>query len=159
MKEPVIDALEKKSAELTKGDKEEERPDVNDVEDKTSKEEDGEVLDDENSVHDHLAFVGAVLDFVLLDLLFLGGKGEDKVVHIHVADAVQEALENGQALRLYLHQSLFILCLKVEASHGKNVEEDKDESRPEVAIAPGVGEEDEGNQPRRDLEDVGEEQD
>ena len=136
MKEPVIDALEKKSAELTKGDKEEERPDVNDVEDKTSQEEDGEVLDDENSVHDHLAFEGAVLDFVLLDLLFLGGKREDKVVHIHVADPVQEALENGQALRLYLHPSLFILCLKVEASHGKNVEEDKDESGPEVAIAP-----------------------
>ena len=44
-------------------------------------------------------------------------------------------------------------------SANKNVEEDKDESRPEVAITPGVGEEDEGNQPRRDLEDVGEEQD
>ena len=82
MKEPVIDALEKKSAELTKGDKEEERPDVNDVEDKTSKEEDGEVLDDENSVHDHLAFEGAVLDFVLMDLLLLGRKGEDQVVHV-----------------------------------------------------------------------------
>ena len=47
----------------------------------------------------------------------------------------------------------------MEGSHGENVDEDKDESRPEVAIAPGVGEEDEGNQPRRDLEDVGEEQD
>ena len=47
----------------------------------------------------------------------------------------------------------------MEGSHGKNVDEDKDESRPEVAIAPRVGEEDEGNQPRRDLEDVGEEQD
>ena len=82
MEEPVVDNLEKKSAELTKGDKEEEGPDVNDVEDKTSKEEDDEVLDDENSVHDHLACEGAVLDFVLLDLLFLGRKGEDQVVHV-----------------------------------------------------------------------------
>ena len=82
MKEPVIDALEKKSAELTKGDKEEERPDVNDVEDKTSQEEDGEVLDDENSVHDHLACEAAPFDFVHLDLLLFGGKGEDQVVHV-----------------------------------------------------------------------------
>ena len=42
----------------------------------------------------------------------------------------------------------------MEGGYGKNVDEDKDESRPEVAIAPGVGEEDEGNQPRQDLEDV-----
>ena len=82
VEEPVIDALEKKSAELTKGDKDKERPDVNDVEDKTSKKEDGEVLNDEYSVHDRLAHEAAVLDFVLLDLLFLGRKGEDQVVHV-----------------------------------------------------------------------------
>ena len=82
VEEPVIDALEKKSAELTKGDEDKERPDVNDVEDKTSKKEDGEVLNDEYSVHDRLAFEGAVLDFVLMDLLLLGRKGEDQVVHV-----------------------------------------------------------------------------
>ena len=82
VEEPVIDALEEKSAELTKGDKDKERPDVNDVEDKTSKKEDGEVLNDEYSVHDRLAFEGAVLDFVLMDLLLLGRKGEDQVVHV-----------------------------------------------------------------------------
>ena len=82
VEEPVIDALEKKSAELTKGDKDKERPDVNDVEDKTSKKEDGEVLNDEYSVHDRLAREAALLDFVLLDLLLLGRKGEDQVVHV-----------------------------------------------------------------------------
>ena len=82
VEEPVIDALEKKSAELTKGDKDKERPDVNDVEDKTSNKEDGEVLNDEYSVHDRLAQEAALLDFVLLDLLFLGRKGEDQVVHV-----------------------------------------------------------------------------
>ena len=82
MEEPVIDALEEKSAELTKGDKDKERPDVNDVEDKTSKKEDGEVLNDEYSVHDRLAREAALLDFVLLDLLLLGRKGEDQVVHV-----------------------------------------------------------------------------
>ena len=83
VEEPVIDALEKKSAELTKGDEDKERPDVNDVEDKTSKKEDGEVLNDEYSVHDRLAREAALLDFVLLDLLLLGRKGEDPVVHVH----------------------------------------------------------------------------
>ena len=82
MKEPVIDALEKKSRELTKGDEDKERPDVNDVEDKTGKKEDGEVLNDESSVHDRLAREAALLDFVLLDLLLLGRKGEDQVVHV-----------------------------------------------------------------------------
>ena len=82
VEEPVIDALEKKSAELTKGDEDKERPDVNDVEDKTSKKEDGEVLNDEYSVHDRLAREAALLDFVLLDLLLLGRKGEDQVVHV-----------------------------------------------------------------------------
>ena len=79
--------------------------------------------------------------------------------NLQVADSVEDALEDGHALRLYHPESLFILHLNVEAGHGKNMDEDKDESRPEVAVAPGVGEEDEGNQPRRDLEDVGEEQD
>ena len=95
MEEPVIDALEEKSAELTKGDEDKERPDVNDVEDKTGKKEDGEVLNDEYSVHDRLAREAALLDFVLLDLLFLGRKGEDQVVHVQVADPVEDALEDG----------------------------------------------------------------
>ena len=82
VEELVVGGFEQSPAELAKEDKDKERPDVNDVEDKTSKEEDGEVLDDENSVHDHLAFEGAVLDFVLMDLLLLGRKGEDQVVHV-----------------------------------------------------------------------------
>ena len=82
MEEPVVDNLEKKSAELTKGDKDEERPDIDDVSDKASKENNGEVLDNEDSVHDHLAREAAPFDFVHLDLLLFGGKGEDQVVHI-----------------------------------------------------------------------------
>ena len=42
VEEPVVNSLEKEPAELTKGDKDEKRPDVVDVEHETGQEDDGE---------------------------------------------------------------------------------------------------------------------
>ena len=88
MEESVVDCLEKKSTELTKGDKNQERPDIIDVEYETGQEDDSEVLHNEESVHDQLAIEDLLAAHVLLLLLLLGGRRNDQVVHVEVADAV-----------------------------------------------------------------------
>ena len=98
MEESVVDHLEKNSTELTKGDKNQERPDIIDVEYETGQEDDSEVLQDEESVHDQLAIEAPLAAHVLQLLLFLGGQRKDQVVHVEVADAVQDALEHCHAL-------------------------------------------------------------
>ena len=100
MEESVVDHLEKEPIELTQGDKnqESERPDIVDVENESSKEDDNGVLHHKESIHDQLALQAAPIILVPLLLLLLGWQGQDQVVHVEVADAVQDALEHCHAL-------------------------------------------------------------
>ena len=99
MEEPIVDHLQKKPKKLTEGDKDQKRPDVVDVEHESGQENDNEVLLHEDPINDHLAVEATFALPVLLLFLFLGGQREDQVVHVEVADAVQDTLEDCLALR------------------------------------------------------------
>ena len=88
VEEPVVNSLEKEPAELTKGDKDEKRPDVVDVEHETGQEDDGEVFYNKDTVNDQLAIEAPLPVPDLLLFLFLGGQRQNQVVHVQVADAV-----------------------------------------------------------------------
>ena len=97
MEESVVDHLEKEPIELTQGDKNQERPDIVYVENESSKEDDNGVLHHKESIENQLAAEASGAAPVLLLLLFLGGQWQNQVVHVEVADAVQDALEDCHA--------------------------------------------------------------
>ena len=95
VEELVVGGFEQSPAELAKEDKDEERPDVVEVETEGGKDDDGHVLKQERSVDGKLTFETAMGSLHLLLLLLLGGQGQDQVVHVQVADAIEDTLEDG----------------------------------------------------------------
>ena len=77
MEELVVGSFEQSPAELAKEDKDEERPDVVEVETEGGEDDDGHILKQERSVDGKLAFETAMGTLHLLFLLLLGWQRQD----------------------------------------------------------------------------------
>ena len=101
VEEPVVKDFEKSSAELAEEDNDKKGPDVVDIEAESSMEDYCQVFQQECSIYSELTFETAIALFGVF-LLLLGGQGENQVVHVEVADPVQDTLENGCCLGVHL---------------------------------------------------------
>ena len=78
-------------------------------------------------------------------------KREDLVVHVEVADTIEDALvEYLRFLPAYPVIGWDVLCgLPVDKSHEQCVQQDKEGQRPQLSITTGVGKEDKSEQARK----------